>query len=301
VQIEAQKAMLLELEQQRQAQLDKALAANRLYLGKLRELDRAEQEWLATAAEYDAYLDKHLPWLRNAKPIRPEDIRALPSQLRARLATADLPGLPRLIGQQLARSPAVWLAAIGAVVLHLAILLAARAICLPHGLAAAHFRWPERNLTLLRTQLNLLIWPLALAKDQVVFVPKYRCRAIYGTLRKLIGGSLRGLCQRQGVEIVEGHAMPDHLNMGWAIFMALWGALAIGGIDNFVKPYLISQGSHLPLLLIALGAFGGVAAFGFIGIFIGPPVLALGLTLVRLWTAAPPAETEAAPGTLPRP
>jgi predicted PurR-regulated permease PerM len=89
--------------------------------------------------------------------------------------------------------------------------------------------------------------------------------------------------------------------MGWAIFMALWGALAIGGIDNFVKPYLISQGSHLPLLLIALGAFGGVAAFGFIGIFIGPPVLALGLTLVRLWTAAPPAETEAAPGTLPRP
>jgi len=37
------------------------------------------------------------------------------------------------------------------------------AICLPYGLAAAHFRWPERNLTLLRTQLNLLIWPLALA------------------------------------------------------------------------------------------------------------------------------------------
>jgi predicted PurR-regulated permease PerM len=90
-------------------------------------------------------------------------------------------------------------------------------------------------------------------------------------------------------------------NMGWSIFMALWGVLAIGGIDNFVKPYLISQGSHLPLLLIALGAFGGVAAFGFIGIFIGPPVLALGLTLVRLWTAAPPAETEATPGTVPPP
>jgi len=90
-------------------------------------------------------------------------------------------------------------------------------------------------------------------------------------------------------------------NMGWAIFMALWGVLAIGGIDNFVKPYLISQGSRLPLLLIALGAFGGVAAFGFIGIFIGPPVLALGLTLVRLWTAAPPAETEATPITVPRP
>jgi predicted PurR-regulated permease PerM len=53
--------------------------------------------------------------------------------------------------------------------------------------------------------------------------------------------------------------------------------------------------------LFALGAFGGVAAFGFIGIFIGPPILALGLTLVRLWTAAPPAETEATPGTVPCP
>jgi predicted PurR-regulated permease PerM len=90
-------------------------------------------------------------------------------------------------------------------------------------------------------------------------------------------------------------------NMGWSVFMALWGVLAISSVDNFVKPYLISHGSHLPLLLIALGVFGGVVAFGFIGIFIGPPVLALGLTLVRLWTAAPPAETEAAPGTLPRP
>ena len=83
--------------------------------------------------------------------------------------------------------------------------------------------------------------------------------------------------------------------------MALWGVLAISSVDNFVKPYLISHGSRLPLLLTALGVFGGVVAFGFIGIFIGPPVLALGLTLVRLWTAAPPAETEAAPGTVPRP
>jgi predicted PurR-regulated permease PerM len=90
-------------------------------------------------------------------------------------------------------------------------------------------------------------------------------------------------------------------NTGWSIFMALWGVLAISSVDNFVKPYLISQGSHLPLLLIALGVFGGVVAFGFIGIFIGPPVLALGLTLVRLWTAAPRAETDAAPATVPRP
>ncbi len=70
---------------------------------------------------------------------------------------------------------------------------------------------------------------------------------------------------------------------GWAIFMALWGLFAISTIDNLVKPYLISRSSKLPLLLIVLGVFGGVAAFGFIGLFIGPPVLAIGLTLVQLW------------------
>jgi len=72
---------------------------------------------------------------------------------------------------------------------------------------------------------------------------------------------------------------------GWAIFMVLWGLLAISTIDNLVKPYLISRSSKLPLLLIVLGVFGGVAAFGFIGLFIGPPVLAIGLTLLQLWIA----------------
>jgi predicted PurR-regulated permease PerM len=74
-----------------------------------------------------------------------------------------------------------------------------------------------------------------------------------------------------------------HGEIGWAIFMVLWGLLAISSIDNFVKPYLISRRSNLPLLLIVLGVFGGVFAFGFIGIFIGPPVLAVGLTLVQFW------------------
>ncbi len=72
---------------------------------------------------------------------------------------------------------------------------------------------------------------------------------------------------------------------GWAIFMALWGLLAISTIDNLVKPYLISRSSNLPLLLIVLGVLGGVSAFGFIGMFIGPPVLAIGLTLIQLWVA----------------
>jgi len=67
--------------------------------------------------------------------------------------------------------------------------------------------------------------------------------------------------------------------------MFLWGLLFISTIDDIVKPYLISRSSKLPLLLIVLGVFGGVIAFGFIGVFIGPPVLAVGLTLVQLWIA----------------
>jgi predicted PurR-regulated permease PerM len=73
--------------------------------------------------------------------------------------------------------------------------------------------------------------------------------------------------------------------MGWAIFMAAWGVLGISAIDNLVKPYLISRSSKLPMLLIVLGVLGGVVAFGFIGLFIGPPVLAIGLTLMKLWVS----------------
>jgi predicted PurR-regulated permease PerM len=70
---------------------------------------------------------------------------------------------------------------------------------------------------------------------------------------------------------------------GWAIFMFLWGLLFISTIDNLVKPYLISRSSDLPLLLTVLGVLGGVSAFGFIGLFIGPPLLAVGLALVKQW------------------
>jgi predicted PurR-regulated permease PerM len=83
-----------------------------------------------------------------------------------------------------------------------------------------------------------------------------------------------------------------HGETGWAIFMFLWGLLFISTIDNVVKPYLISRSSNLPLLLIVLGVFGGVIAFGFIGVFIGPPVLAVGLTLVQLWIARPSGSKE---------
>ncbi|MRW83538.1 AI-2E family transporter [Pseudoduganella sp. FT26W] len=71
---------------------------------------------------------------------------------------------------------------------------------------------------------------------------------------------------------------------GWAIFMFIWGMFVISGVDNVVKPVLISRGSSLPFILVLLGVMGGVLAFGFVGLFIGPTLLAVGLGLLRNWT-----------------
>jgi len=71
---------------------------------------------------------------------------------------------------------------------------------------------------------------------------------------------------------------------GWGIFMLVWGFFVISGVDNVVKPMLISRGSSLPFILVLLGVMGGVLAFGFVGLFIGPTLLAVGLGLLRNWT-----------------
>lgn len=72
---------------------------------------------------------------------------------------------------------------------------------------------------------------------------------------------------------------------GWAIFMAIWGAVLVSGSDNIVRPLLISRGSAMPLTLIILGVFGGLLAFGFLGLFVGPALLAVAHALLRAWRA----------------
>ncbi len=72
---------------------------------------------------------------------------------------------------------------------------------------------------------------------------------------------------------------------GWGIFMLLWGFFLISGVDNVVKPLLISRSSNLPFALVLFGVMGGVLAFGFVGIFIGPTLLAVGFSLIKEWAA----------------
>jgi predicted PurR-regulated permease PerM len=70
---------------------------------------------------------------------------------------------------------------------------------------------------------------------------------------------------------------------GWAIFMVVYGAAVISSVDNFIKPILMSRAGNLSLLLVVLGVFGGAIAFGFIGLFVGPALLAVGWSLTKAW------------------
>jgi predicted PurR-regulated permease PerM len=69
----------------------------------------------------------------------------------------------------------------------------------------------------------------------------------------------------------------------------LWGTVLLAftivaaTLDNFLRPYLIKKGADLPLLLIFAGVIGGLVAFGIIGLFIGPVVLAVTYTLLGAW------------------
>ena len=78
----------------------------------------------------------------------------------------------------------------------------------------------------------------------------------------------------------------------WAVFMVVWFLLAVGTVDNLVKSLVIGRNSPLPLSLILFGVIGGAIAFGMLGVFLGPTLLALFYTLLRNWVKVPDAADE---------
>lgn len=68
----------------------------------------------------------------------------------------------------------------------------------------------------------------------------------------------------------------------WGSVMVVW-TIVVGTLDNFLRPILIRKGADLPLLLIFAGVIGGLIAFGVIGLFIGPVMLAVTYTLLQAW------------------
>ncbi|HEX6592826.1 MAG TPA: AI-2E family transporter YdiK [Moraxellaceae bacterium] len=83
----------------------------------------------------------------------------------------------------------------------------------------------------------------------------------------------------------------------WAVALLVW-SLPVGMLDNVLRPWLIRRGADLPLLLIFAGVIGGLFAFGLIGLFVGPVLLAVTYTLLDAWIgdAYPPAAPAVLPG-----
>ncbi|MCL1623095.1 AI-2E family transporter [Moraxella sp. Tifton1] len=67
------------------------------------------------------------------------------------------------------------------------------------------------------------------------------------------------------------------------IGLGLWGILVISWVDNLIRPIVISGATKIPFIIIFIGVLGGLTAFGFVGLFIGPVVLAIGLAVWREW------------------
>jgi predicted PurR-regulated permease PerM len=67
-----------------------------------------------------------------------------------------------------------------------------------------------------------------------------------------------------------------------AVLLVIWGALIVGSIDNVLRPYLISGRVEMHTLLIFFSVLGGVSVFGFLGLFVGPVIVAITTTLLAM-------------------
>jgi predicted PurR-regulated permease PerM len=67
------------------------------------------------------------------------------------------------------------------------------------------------------------------------------------------------------------------------IGLLLWGTLVVSWVDNLIRPLVISSATQIPFLLVLFGVIGGLAAFGLIGMFVGPVIVAVLMALWREW------------------
>lgn len=70
--------------------------------------------------------------------------------------------------------------------------------------------------------------------------------------------------------------------------LLLWGALVVSWVDNIVRPMVVAQSVKIPFILAFFGVLGGLAAFGLIGLFLGPVILAIAFAVWQEWLEAHP-------------
>ncbi len=78
-----------------------------------------------------------------------------------------------------------------------------------------------------------------------------------------------------------GLLLSDHTLAG--IGLLLWGTIVVSQIDNLIRPMVISSATRIPFLLVLFGVLGGIGAFGLVGLFLGPVVVAVLLAVWREW------------------
>jgi predicted PurR-regulated permease PerM len=114
--------------------------------------------------------------------------------------------------------------------------------------------------------------------------------AIFGLPSPLVFGGLMfvfSLLPIGGTAIVWLPAAVILMSMGAigrGVGLLLWGALIVGLVDNWFKPMIISGRTHMNTLPVLFGVMGGIAAFGFLGVFVGPMVVSMGLALWEMAT-----------------
>jgi predicted PurR-regulated permease PerM len=123
--------------------------------------------------------------------------------------------------------------------------------------------------------------------------------AIFGVQAPMLMGALTMLTALLpfGAPMVWGSLaawslLTNHLWQG--VGLVLWGVLAVSWVDNVVRPMVISNATRMPFLLVVVGVLGGVLAFGLVGLFIGPVLLAVSLAIWREWLEHHPVQQPAA-------
>jgi hypothetical protein len=83
-------------------------------------------------------------------------------------------------------------------------------------------------------------------------------------------------------------AHPSSLHFRSVVFIAIW-VVIVGNLDSLLRPLLIARGGgDMPLILVLFGVIGGAMAFGLIGLFLGPTVLAVGYSMLDEWSSDAP-------------
>jgi predicted PurR-regulated permease PerM len=74
---------------------------------------------------------------------------------------------------------------------------------------------------------------------------------------------------------------------GAGVGLLLWGGLVVSWVDNLIRPIVIANATRIPFLLVLFGVLGGIAAFGLVGLFLGPVILAVLMAVWREYLGIP--------------